>query len=113
MSYDFMPTIGGRGQRHPHGVVGNMWRIVTPSTVRVGDCFLAGRLKAGDVFYCSKHSGDCFQTYEYVKEYTNCYRLESKWSFGSYGIGDSELIELSREEKDELVSTGRITKEQA
>lgn len=95
-SHDFVPTIGGRGQRHLHGLVGKFWRIKNPESVRIGDCFLTGRLKKGDVFLCTKHSGDCFQTYTYVEigESWDGTRIGIKSlnniEFGSYGIGDAE-----------------------
>jgi len=104
---DFVPTCGGRGQHHPRGYVGIVWRINDPKTVRVGSCFLAGRLKKGDLFLCTEHSGDCFQTYVYVEEYDNCYVLHEEWSFGSYGKGDAEALELTEVQVAELRSEGR------
>jgi len=106
--HDFVPTIGGRGQRHPHGMVGNLFRIKDPNSVRVGCCFLAGRLKEGDLFLCTNHSGDCFQNYIYVNEYANCLIGEPKWSFGSYGIGDSEKVGLKPGEFEILSGGGRV-----
>ena len=108
---DFVPTCGGRGQRHPHNLVGNMFRINDPESVRVGDCFLAGRLKKGDLFLCTNHSGDCFQNYIYIREYANCLVSEPKWSFGSYGIGDSEIVKLNPGEFDILKDGGRVERE--
>ena len=90
--YDFVPTHGNRGQRHPRGLVNNIWRIKDPETVRMGHCFLKGRIKEGDLFMCIKHSGDCFQTYCFVEEYSNCLIVKERWSFGSYGIGDAEIV---------------------
>lgn len=109
--YDFVPTIGGRGQRHPHNMVGNLYRIKNPKSVRVGNCFLSGRLKKGDLFLCTNHSGDCFQNYIYVNEYANCLVSESRWSFGSYGIGDSEIVKLNEGEFDILKNGGRVERE--
>ena len=109
-SHDFVPTIGGRGECHPHGLVGNLWRIRNPESVSVGDCFLKGRLKKKDLFLCICHSGDCFQTYIYIEEYDNCLIGKPQWSFGSYGIGDADKIEISKEEFSKLKNGGRIEK---
>ena len=90
--YDFVPTIGGRGQRHHHGLVGALWLINDPDSVHIGQCFLKGRLKKGDLFVCSDHSGDCFQDYFYVKQYSIQLEGHPEWTFGSYGIGNSSKI---------------------
>ena len=76
-------------QRHTEGLVGKLWRINDPTTIRIGDCFLNGRIRKGDLFLCTEHAGDCFQNYVYIKEYDNCLKPEFDYSFGSYGIGDA------------------------
>ena len=107
--HDFVQTSPcGRGQHHPHGMVGKLWRVKDPSSVRVGNCFLAGRLKKGDLFLCTEHSGDCFQTYIYVKEYTNCLIGDPNLNFGSYGIGDSEEVSLQDGNFEILKDGGRV-----
>jgi len=88
----------GRGEHRIDGLVGKLWRITDPKTVRIGDCFLEGRLKKGDLFLCIKHSGDCFQNYMYIKEYMNAYEPYKQWTFGSYGIGDSTTVEITKEQ---------------
>ena len=110
MSYDFVPTIGGsgRGERHPHDLVGNMFRIKSPDSVRIGHCFMAGRLKVDDLWLCTEHSGDCFQTYIFVKEYDNCLIGQPVLNFGSYGIGGSEAVTLPDGAFDTLRSGGRV-----
>lgn len=100
-------TIVGR-QRHPDGLVGKLWRIQDPETVQIGDCFLKGRLLYGDLFLCTKHSGDCFQTYVYVKEYANKLVLHREWFFGSYGIGDAVEAWLSLERVAILCGSGYL-----
>lgn len=79
--------------------------------MRVGICFLAGRLKEGDLFLCTNHSGDCFQNYMYVEEYANCLIGNRNYTFGSYGIGDSEIVKLNEGEFDILKSGGRVKRE--
>lgn len=107
---DIIPSVGGRFQRHIRGLVGNMFRINNPDTVSVGNCFMEGRLKPGDLWMCKEHSGDCFQHYIYIEEYTNCYRGMPEWTFGSYGIGDSTKIELKTEEFEKLLKGGFVKK---
>jgi len=105
---DLVPTIGGRFLRHPHGMVGNLFRVQSPKSVRVGNCFMAGRLKVNDLWLCTKHSGDCFQEYIFVEEYANCLIGKPTLSFGSYGIGDSEHVALNPGEFEILMSGGRV-----
>ena len=106
--HTFVPTVGGRGEHHLGGLVGNLWRINNPDSVQVGCCFLAGRLKKGDLFLCIQHSGDCFQTYMYVEEYDNCLIGNPKVTFGSYGIGDSQMTQISGGEFETLKRGGRV-----
>lgn len=110
--HDFVQTSPcGRGQHHPRGLVGNLWRIIDPESVRVGHCFLDGRLKKGDLFLCIKHSGDCFQDYMFIQEYTNCLVGKPEWQFGSYGIGNAKQVELTNREFGVLKLGGRIERE--
>ena len=90
----FVSTYGGSGQSHPAGLVGRLWRIGDPATVNIGNCFLAGRLKAGDLFLCTGHTGDSFQNYIFVEEFANCWHGRPQWTFGSYGIGDAIEVPL-------------------
>jgi hypothetical protein len=94
---------------HPDGLVGKLWRINNPDTIRIGNCFLAGRLKKDDLFLCVRHSGDSCQDYLYVEEYSNGYCGKPMWTFGSYGIGDSTPIEISGEDFEKL-KKGEIIK---
>jgi len=87
-SQSFVPTIGRRGERHPTGLVGRIFVIRRPSTVHVGNCFMAGRLRVGDVVLCTGHGGDCFQGYRFLQVYANCL-LPTEYTFSSYGIGDA------------------------
>ncbi len=110
--HDFVQTSPcGRGQHHPHGLVGKLWRIKDVGSVRIGNCFLAGRLKAGDLFLCVAHSGDCFQTYIYVEEFSNCLIAKPEWKFGSYGIGDSEEVSIADGEFETLKTGGRVERQ--
>lgn len=109
--HDFVQTSPcGRGQHHPHGLVGKLWRICDPESVRVGNCFLDGRLKKGDLFLGVQHSGDCFQTYMFVEDCANCMIGKPEWSFGSYGIGNAEQVDLPEEAFELLKAGGRVEK---
>jgi hypothetical protein len=118
--HDFVQTSPcGRGEHHPsycyvcyfHGLVGNLWRINDPNSVRVGDCFLNGRLKKGDLFLCIRHDGDCFQYYMYVSEASNCLTGKPIWTFGSYGIGDAKRIDMKDGEFEILKNGGYVERE--
>lgn len=95
-------------QHHPDNVVGRVWRIRDPQSVRVGHCFLAGRLLEGDLFLCTEHAGDWFQNYVYVKEYANKFILHPEWNFGSYGIGDAEHVKFTEEQVKTLIETKEL-----
>lgn len=110
--HDFVQTSPcGRGQHHLHGLVGILWRVCNPDSVRVGCCFMNGRLKTNDLWLGIEHSGDCFQTYMFVEEYANCLIGNPKLTFGSYGIGDSVKVELKPGEFEILKSGGRVERE--
>lgn len=81
-----------RFQNHPANLVGWIFRIGEPETVRMGDCFFDGRLKKGDLVLCVRHSGDYFQDYIFLQEYENALEGLPDFNFGSYGIGKSERI---------------------
>ena len=103
----------GRGERHPAGLVGNLWRIKDPATVQIGHCFMKGRLKKNDLWLCVKHSGDGFQDYIFVEEYQNCLIGKTQIKFGSYGIGDAVQVPLNTGEFEVLKSGGRVEREVA
>lgn len=88
-THTFHPQPGGGVQRHAKGVVGKLFRIQDPKTVRVGNCWMAGRLLAGDLILCVRHSGDCFETYVLVKEFENGLEGIPGSEWGAYGHGDA------------------------
>lgn len=98
---DFVQTSPcGRGQHHPRGVVGKIWKIITPDSVNVGDCFLKGRLKAGDLFLCTQHSGDFFQEYIFIntQQFLDGHKYLvglPQHTFCSYGVGDAEEFPIT------------------
>jgi hypothetical protein len=107
-AYQIVPTIGGRVQRHPVGIVGGLFRVDEPETIRVGNCWMAGRLLQHDLILCLRHAGDCFQIYILVKEYDNALEgiVGSRW--GAYGYGNSERIGTLTDEELRLLGEGGI-----
>lgn len=97
-----------RQQRHPSGLVGNIFRIKNPSTISIGHSFMAGRLLPGDLVLCIGHSGDCFQDYVPVAEYANGLSGLPKYKFGSYYIGDSELVCELKKSEAALLEEGEV-----
>ncbi len=67
-----------------------------------------GRLKKDDLWLGIAHSGDCFQTYMFIEEYANCLIGRPELTFGSYGMGDAEKIELVDGEFETLKQGKRI-----
>ena len=110
--HDFVQTSPcGAGQHHPHGLVGVLWRIRDPDSVRIGHCFMRGRLRAGDLWLGVAHTGDCFQTYMHVEEYANGWLAFAERTFGSYGIGDAESVDIPAAALAEL-ETGEFVKKE-
>jgi hypothetical protein len=95
-------TMVGR-QHHTVGLVGNVYRIVKPESINIGHCFLRGRLKAGDLFYCQEHAGDRFQNYVYIWEGWNQLIYQPEHRFGAYGIGDSVKVSIPADLIDRMV----------
>lgn len=57
------------------------------SLQRVGSCWMAGRVKVGDVALCISHSGDCFYNYILVEIGGNFIRGLPGSEFGAYVFG--------------------------
>jgi hypothetical protein len=101
---EHVPTIGGRYQFHPAGLVGFLFRVVTPESIGIGDCpNVKGKLKPGDLIACMDHSGDCFQNYVMVQRHGEELRAVVGMEFGSYGNGDCQKVrKLTRVELAKL-----------
>lgn len=61
---------------------------------RVGNCWMKGRLKVGDLILCMKHAGDCFWKYAIVENHFTLastgrqgYLLVAASAFGAYTLG--------------------------
>lgn len=111
---DVVPSLGGRFENHPRGYVGRLFRVNNPNTIRVGHCFMRGRIKHGDLVLCVAHTGDWFQDYIFVAEYENGWKGLPNYRFGSYGIGDAERLDLIlKDSQIELLKEGELVPKEA
>ncbi len=54
---------------------------------RVGNCWIDGRLKLGDVVLCTQHTGDCFYDYVLLQTFTNGLRaIITTPGWGAYAL---------------------------
>jgi hypothetical protein len=69
--------------------VGTLVHVTTDADQsRVGDCWMKGRLKKGDVLLVLEHSGDNFYDFCLVDVYGNGIRALSQMRFGAYALGE-------------------------
>ncbi len=69
-------------------IVGALYRLAEIDNDRLGNCWMAGRIKNGDLALCVQHSGDCFYDYILVKELGNGLRGLPGAAFGAYTCGE-------------------------
>lgn len=73
---------------------GQLFTVRPEDFGRVGNCWMRGRLKEGDLIFSMGHSGDCFWTYCLVEHdvFTvhgqGLYKLIPESSFGAYVLGE-------------------------
>lgn len=79
-------------QRHPDGFVGYLFRAMNPKLIRIGSCFFSGRLLEKDLVLCVEHTGDCFQDYIFIQEFSNGLKGLPDYRFGSYGMEGAERL---------------------
>lgn len=83
---------------------------------RVGNCWMKGRLRVGDVIMVIEHSGDCFYDFCLVEVYSNSIKALTGTQFGAYSLGkplkwqpsDAERRVLFR---DDIVRTEAVAQE--
>ncbi len=51
---------------------------------RIGNCWMAGRLKKGDLLLCLEHAGDCFHNFMLIEKTNNAWRGIPGSKFGAY-----------------------------
>lgn len=64
--------------------IGSAYLIKRQDVDRVGNCWMKGRLRVGDVVLCKQHSGDCFYDYILLEIFGNGVRGLGQVNFGSY-----------------------------
>lgn len=68
--------------------VGQLYRVTTPEDLsRVGNGWMWGRLKLGDLLLCRAHAGDSFYQYQLVEVGGNFVELHKGIVFGAYWLG--------------------------
>ena len=83
----------------PGNTIGALYRVRDDSeNSRVGHCWMAGRLRKGDLLLCIEHSGDCFNNYVLCELHTNAIRALHGSKFGAYVFGDPLVEELTARE---------------
>lgn len=99
------------GNHHP----GLLLTISEKDFDRVGICWMAGRLKDGDLIMCIEHAGDCFWHYALVRhDFTLArtgrqgYELIIGSKFGAYVLGEPYEFQPSAREFH-LLMAGEIT----
>ena len=99
----------GRGQWHPGGLVGNLFRINDPATVNAG-YWVKDQLELGQLWLCVRHSGDCFQDYVLVIEDDDgLAKVDQPVSqCGAYGMGNATKYELDKDSFATLLKGGSV-----
>lgn len=86
--------MSNRPQRLGGVHTGELYVIRPEDFGRVGNCWMKGRLKDGDLIIATGHSGDCFWTYCLVEhgsvnvEGRQLYKVIPESSFGAYVLGE-------------------------
>lgn len=72
---------------HNGNSIGTMYILDEDDLSRVGDSWMNGRLRAGDVVLCTAHSGDRFNQYVLIRPFQNGMEAILGSSFGAYVFG--------------------------
>jgi hypothetical protein len=68
--------------------IGSIYKVSPDDFSRVGNCWMKGRLKDGDLILCIEHSGDHFFDYVLIIPYANGMRAALGSQFGAYTLGE-------------------------
>jgi hypothetical protein len=90
----------------PDGVYFGQLRLLhAADNLRVGHCWMAGRLLDGDIAMALEHAGDCFWRYVLLgREYTRnvakqrVYKIEPASKFSAYTLGVPSAIQPTERE---------------
>jgi hypothetical protein len=90
--------------------IGALYRVADERDLaRVGNCWMSGRLRVGDLLLCLAHSGDCFYDYMLVKEYDNGLEGIPRSKFGAYVLGEPSSPRLTSRQYH-LLAAGEFVK---
>lgn len=78
--------------------IGTLYTLEKNDLSRIGDCWLKGRLRAGDVILCVAHSGDCFNDYVLINPFLNGLNAILGSEFGAYVLGKKLNWQPSKKE---------------
>lgn len=81
---------------------------------QVSNCWMKGRLKAGELIMCTKHAGDYFWYYallEHVGKNTHnkeIYKLNLRSEFGAYVLGETTSYQPTHREFHLLMAEEQV-----
>jgi hypothetical protein len=87
---------------------GTLYILEGKDLYRVGDCWMKGRLLAGDVVLCTGHSGDCFNDYVLIRPFYNGLEAILGATFGAYVFGKETKWQPTAREYHLLLAGERI-----
>ena len=92
------------GIQRGNETIGSLVRIMgVGDQERVGHCWMAGRLRVGEVVQVLQHAGDYFYNYALVRVYGDSIQLEPGVRFGAYSLGTPLKWQPNREQADDLM----------
>jgi hypothetical protein len=86
-------------------------RITNDDLDRVGQCWMRGRLREGDLAMAIRHCGDCFWEYQLIECASNGCKLIPQSEFGAYVLGMKYPIQPTKREAHLLLAGERVTLE--
>lgn len=89
--------------------IGKLYILSESDLSRVGDSWMRGRLRAGDVVLCIAHTGDCFNDYLLVVSIYNGLFSVKESRFGAYTLGTLLEWQPSNAECTYLLSGVHVT----
>lgn len=91
--------------------VGRIYKLDATDMTRVGDCWMRGRLKVGDLALCIHQSGDCFFNYILLESTLNSIRGIPQSKFGSYCFGGEMMDWEPTEDEIKILHSGEYMHE--
>lgn len=94
------------------GIIGGVYQLKTHKDVesvngRMGDCWMKGRLKRGDLLLCTQNSGDHFYSYILLRQYSNGWQGIPGAEFGAYDFTVDPVHKVDNATR-ELLAAGKV-----